>query len=112
MRFAFTRAKATIPGDLETLSRPSVPALTVAFDCSVGLKDPLNHCQHITPNTAVVQSLNEQIFLVPCLLQRARAVAMLLQPSAEPAAVLLSCFVHFPLVVVAVVMHASVVQYP
>ena len=62
--------------------------------------------------TALVQLLTEQIFLVPCLLHNPRAFPILLQPSAEHATVLLSCFLHFPLVVMALEMHASVVQYP
>ena len=62
--------------------------------------------------TAEVHLLNEQNPSAPCLPHSPRDNAMLLQPSAEHATVLLSCFLHFPLIVAALVMHASVVQYP
>ena len=67
--------------------------------------------------TAVVQLLIEQIFLMSCFPQspdspRFLYFAMLLQPSTEHDVVLLSCVLHFPLLPMALEMHASVVQPP
>ena len=79
-------------------------ACRVEWGCTLTLSPPCSHQSQRVP----VHLLNEQ---VPwCLMQSPRANAMVLQPSVELATVLLSCFFHFPLMLMALEMHASGVQ--